>query len=82
MPLNNKDIKRIFEKYKNSFQEMEHYDRTREKLWARQKIYITLNVRLLNKLKDIRGKTGKPVSRIIEEFLGNAYKLNQMDGLR
>ncbi len=37
-PLNNKELKRIFEKYKNSFQEMEHYDKTGEKLWEKRMI--------------------------------------------
>jgi len=68
MRLNEKEIKRIFNKYKKSFEEMEHYDQTREKLWGRQKIYLTLNTRLLKRLKEKRDKTGKPISRIIEEM--------------
>ena len=38
MQLNEEKIKKIFNKYKKSFQEMEHYDRTREKLWAKKRI--------------------------------------------
>jgi hypothetical protein len=67
MQLNNKEIKRIFEKYKQNFIEMENYDRTREILWARKRIDITLQQRVINKLKEISKRTGKPVSRIIEE---------------
>jgi hypothetical protein len=67
MRLNNKEIKRIFKKYKQNFIEMENYDRTREILWARKRIDITLQQRVINRLKQISARTGKPVSRIIEE---------------
>ena len=67
MQLNKKEIRRIFEKYKQNFIEMEHYDRTREILWARKRLDITLQQRGINKLKEMSRKTGKPVSRIIEE---------------
>lgn len=67
MQLDSKKIKKIFEKYKQSFIEMEHYDRTREKLWGRKRIDITLNQRVINRLKAIKAKTGKPISQIIEE---------------
>lgn len=46
---------------------MENYDRTREILWARKRIDITLQQRVINRLKQISARTGKPVSRIIEE---------------
>ncbi|MBS3065488.1 ribbon-helix-helix domain-containing protein [Candidatus Pacearchaeota archaeon] len=67
MQLNNKKIKKIFEKHKQSFIEMEHYDRTREILWSRKRIDITLQQRVINKLKELSKRTGKPVSRVIEE---------------
>jgi len=67
MQLNKKNIKKIFKKYKNSFQEMEHYDRTREILWARKRIDLTLNHRIIKKLREIKARTSKPISRIIEE---------------
>ena len=67
MQLNEKNIKRIFNKYKKSFQEMEHYDHTREILWARKRIDITLNQRTIKKLREMKDKTGKPVSQIIED---------------
>jgi len=65
--LTSKEIKGIFERHKQAFVEMEHYDRTREKLWKKRRIDITLKQRTINKLKEIRAKTGKPVSHIIEE---------------
>lgn len=67
MQLNNEKIKEIFEKHKQSFIEMEHYDQTREILWGRKRIDITLQQRIINKLKLMSKNTGKPVSRIIEE---------------
>jgi hypothetical protein len=67
MQLNNKEIKRIFNKYKQAFIEMEHYDQTREILWARRRIDITLQERVIKRLKEISKQTGKPVSHIIEE---------------
>jgi len=67
MQLNEINIKKIFSKYKKSFQEMEHYDRTREILWVRKRIDLTLNQRTIKKLKEMSKKTGKPVSRIVEE---------------
>jgi hypothetical protein len=67
MPLSKKIIKKILKKNKEAFDMLEHYDKTREKLWARQRIYLTLNARILKKLKEIREKTGKPISRIVEE---------------
>ncbi|MEK6927831.1 MAG: ribbon-helix-helix domain-containing protein [Nanoarchaeota archaeon] len=71
MPLSNKEIKAIFEKNKNDFEEMEHYDQTREILWARKRIDITLQQRVINKLKKLSKKTGKPVSHIIEEAVSH-----------
>lgn len=71
MRLNNKEIKRIFEKYKQNFIEMEHYDQTREVLWARKRIDITLQQRVIRKLRQISEKIGKPISRIIEEAVAN-----------
>lgn len=71
MSLSESEIQRIFHEHKKVFEEMEHYDRTREKLWGRKRVYITLNQRILNKLKEIKEKTGKPISHIIEDSLQN-----------
>ena len=67
MPLTKKKIQKIMRKYKKDFDELEHYDKTREKLWARDRIYITLQKRIINQLKELKIKTGKPISQIIEE---------------
>jgi len=67
MSFTEKNIQRIFNKYKKVFEEMEHYDRTREKLWAKKRIDITLKHRLIKKLKMLSTNTGKPVSHLIEE---------------
>ena len=64
-----KYIREIMTKHKQDFDELEHYDKTREKLWGRSKINLTLNNRILNKLKKMRASTGKPISRIIEELI-------------
>ena len=71
MPLNKEIIRKIIKENKEAFQMLEHYDKTREKLWARQRVYITLNAKILKKLKEMKEKTGKPISRIIEEAVSN-----------
>ena len=69
MQLDNKKIQRIKEKYKELFQALEEYDKTRELPFQRKRIYLTLSVRALKKLRELKAKTGKPISRIIEEKL-------------
>lgn len=49
------------------FQTLEEYDKTHELPFQRKRIDITLSVRTINKLKEESKRTGKPVSRIIEE---------------
>ena len=58
---------KILKKYKELFEALENYDRTRELPFQRKRIDITLSVRTLNKLKKLKEKTGKSISRIIEE---------------
>lgn len=65
MPLS--EEKKILKKYKNVFETLEEYDRSRELPFQKKRIDITLSVRTINKLKQIKRKTGKPISRIIEE---------------
>ena len=67
MPLSESKIRSIFNKHKKAFEEMEHYDKTREKLWAKKRIDITLPQRVIEKLKEKSKLTGKPVSHLIEE---------------
>ncbi len=67
MQLNEERINRILKKYKKDFAEMALYDETREILWAKKRIDITLTRRVIKKLKEMSKKIGKPVSHIIEE---------------
>ena len=59
--------KYILKKYAELFRALEEYDKTRELPFQRKKIYITLSLAILKKLEELRLKTGKPISRIIEE---------------
>lgn len=60
-------IKKILKKYSSTFKTLENYDNTRELPFQRKRIDITLSVRAINKLKDLKEKTGKSISKIIEE---------------
>lgn len=62
-----KQINKILNKYKDMFAILENYDKTHELPFQRKRIDITLSVATINKLKRLREKTGKPISRIIEE---------------
>jgi len=64
--MKNREIKRIMKKYKEAFEILENYDKTRELPFQRRRIDITLSVATINKLKAIKEKTGKPISQIIE----------------
>jgi hypothetical protein len=66
MTLNQKQIDHILKKYKDVFETLENYDKTKELPFKRKRIDITLSVDTLNKLKKIKEKTGKPISQIIE----------------
>ncbi len=67
MQLDEKRIKKIIEENKEAFKILEEYDKTRELPFQRKRIDITLSVRAIRKLKELKEKTGKPISRIIEE---------------
>ncbi|MBD3247420.1 hypothetical protein GF378_02260 [Candidatus Pacearchaeota archaeon] len=60
-------IKKILKEYKDVFKALEEYDKTHELPTQRKRIDVTLSVETINKLKKIKNKTGKPISRIIEE---------------
>jgi len=64
------EINKILKENKEAFEILENYDKTRELPFQRKRIDITLSVATINKLKRIKEKTGKPISRIIEEKLG------------
>jgi hypothetical protein len=65
-----KQINKILKENKHYFEMLENYDKTHELPFQRKRIDITLSVRAINKLKQLREKTGKPISRIIEECVG------------
>ena len=67
MQLDNKKIQHILKKYKRVFEMLENYDKTKELPFQRKRIDVTLSVSTINYLKELSKKTGKPVSRIIEE---------------
>ena len=69
MPLSKKKIRSLLEKYKKDFDDFELYDKTREWLIGRKRIDITLSKKVIKKLKELKEKTGKPFSRIIEDAL-------------
>ena len=60
-------INKILKENKDLFGVLERYDETMELPFQRKKINLTLSVEIINKLKQMREKTGKPISRIIEE---------------
>ena len=67
MQLDKKTINRILKENKESFEILQNYDKTHELPFQRKRIDITLSVETINKLKELRKKTGKPISRIIED---------------
>ena len=67
MVLKQTQINKILKKYKDVFEALENYDKTRELPFQRKRIDVTLSVETINKLKKLKKKTGKPISRIIEE---------------
>jgi hypothetical protein len=67
MPLSEKTINKILKEYRDVFDILLRYDETREWPIGRARIDITLDKRIIKKLKDERERTGKPVSQIIEE---------------
>ncbi|MFH1585210.1 MAG: hypothetical protein ABIB79_00400 [archaeon] len=61
------EIKKILKENKDVFENLENYDKTGELPFQRKRIDITLSVATINKLKELKKKTGKPISHLIEE---------------
>ena len=61
------EIKKILKENKYVFDTLENYDKTLELPFQRKRIDITLSVKTINKLKELKKKTGKSISQIIEE---------------
>ena len=64
-----KIINKILKENKEYFNYLEQYDKTRELPIGRKRIDITLNKKIIKKLYEMKKKTGKPVSQIIEDCL-------------
>ena len=64
-----KIINKILKENKEYFNYLEQYDKTRELPIGRKRIDITLNKKIIKKLYEMKKKTGKPVSQIIENCL-------------
>ena len=60
-------MQKIMHKYRDIFETLENYDKTRELPFQRKRIDLTLSVKTLNKLKALKEKTGKSMSQLIEE---------------
>ncbi len=65
--------KKILKKYKYVFDALENYDKTGKLPFQRKRIDITLSVDAIEKLKKLREKSGKPISRIIEEQIQGSF---------
>ena len=65
--MNKKQMQKILKDNKYVFDTLENYDKTRELPFQRKRIDITLSVRTINKLKNIKNKTNKSISQIIED---------------
>lgn len=65
---------KIIKKYKEAFEQLENYDKTRELDIGRKRIDITLDRKLIKKLKNISKSKHKAVSRIIEDALKTQLK--------
>jgi len=62
-------INKILKKYKDVFDALENYDKIGELPIQRKRIDITLSVRTIDKLKELKQKSGKPISQIIEDLI-------------
>ena len=62
-------IKRILRENRELFEALEEYDKTHELPIGRVRIDITLDKRVIKKLREIKRKSGKPISWIIEDAL-------------
>ena len=60
-------ISRILHTYKDVFDTLEQYDKTREWPLGRTRLDITLSKRTIKKLKELKEKRKKPISHLIEE---------------
>ena len=62
-----KRIKEIKRKYKDVFEMLEDYDKTRQLPFQRRRINISLSNKTIEKLNLLSKKVNKPISHLIEE---------------
>jgi len=67
MRFNERTISHIKMKYKDVFDTLEQYDKTREWPLGRVRLDVTLHKRTVKKLRELKEKTKKPISHLIEE---------------
>ena len=67
MLISGKKIKEIIERNKEVFKVLEEYDKTHKLPFQTKRIDITLSNKTIDKLNKLKEKTGKPISRIVEE---------------
>ncbi|MBI3623948.1 hypothetical protein HY212_07770 [Candidatus Pacearchaeota archaeon] len=60
-------IQKILNENKDFFLALEEYDKTRQLPFHRKRIDVTLSVATINKLKNLKKRTGKSISKLIEE---------------
>ena len=61
------EIRSLIKRHKYVFDVLEEYDKAGILPFQKKRIDVTLSVEVLNKLKNIKSKTGKSISQIIEE---------------
>jgi len=64
-------INKILKENKDLFDALEKYDETMELPFQRKRINLTLSVKTINKLNKLKNKTGKPISRLIDEVFAS-----------
>jgi len=62
-------IRKILQDNREIFETLEEYDKTHEMPIGRVRIDITLDKKIVKRLREIKSKSGKPISHIIEEAL-------------
>lgn len=68
--------KKIKQQIRKGQKMLEYFDKYGELPFKRKRIDVTLSSKTVNKLKKIKEKTGKPVSRIIEESINKTAHIN------
>ena len=60
---------RILTKYKEAFEQLENYDKTRELDIGRKRLDVTLDKKLIKRLRSLSKLKHKAMSRIVEDAL-------------